>query len=314
MQRRVGSGSGSTHLPIRHSPPHGRINHQYTSPRTGHQSQSLGFEPRSGHELRPSRQQQPSHRAAGIQQRQTEYSPASTYRTYAQVVQSTSPVVAQNKAIHPSTRDSIVDGNTQPLSPHRPGLYTPSMSDETVPTLSDTQSFFEECYLSTFPQEDYSESPSEPFPSYNVASERRMLPIPPEEVGRNIRVNLDNDDQPWSSMHQRGYQDPTGPIAPHFQEMQQMDASAGYVSYASKVASSNVPGLNDLSRVQEFNRDIHNSLKNDQQSRSHVGYRQASGKSAEETYHPRPPRNFHAKQHVPTGANLQNTGTHPMAR
>ncbi|EUC47579.1 hypothetical protein COCMIDRAFT_89876 [Bipolaris oryzae ATCC 44560] len=289
--------------PSMRSPPRNRTFHPYTDPVAGYQNQASGPNLERGYGWTPSPQQQLGQRVPDTQSQRADHLLATRRLTYAEVLQKQTPFANQYNSARPSGLGSILAENMQPWAPPRRG---PGTVD--VPSDQDPSSY--ERIFAMYTNGGNSEGAREPSPYHNsIASGSSVLPTPSGPV----HGNLGNDDEPWSTVHQRGYENRMGLIRPHLPSMPQMDPSAFQDNHASEGTYLTSPDLYNLSHVQCFNKDIQSTIQPVQPTRTNSGYGQADYGVTKNTNHLRAPRQV-PNQRASGGVNTHRVNTNPVAR
>lgn len=303
MHRQRPSGGSNSPSKI-FFPPQNRTFRPYTDSVASYRNQLSGSNLPRGYGRTPSAQQQFSQRVPDTQPQRTDHLPTTRRPTYAEVVRNPTPVAIQYNSTRPSGPGSILAENVQPWGPPRHGPGT-------VDIIPDQDLSSDERMFAMYTNGGNSEGAREPSPYHNsIISGSSVLPTPSGPVHGKLR----NDDEPWSTVHQRGYENPMGSIRPHLLAMPQIDPSAFRDNHASGSTYLAPPALHSLLHIQNFNHDIQNTIQNVQPTRANSGYGQVDHGTTQNTNYRRALRQVHPNQRASGGTNTRRINTDPVAR
>ncbi|EMD91483.1 hypothetical protein COCC4DRAFT_57488 [Bipolaris maydis ATCC 48331] len=302
---------GSNSPPIMYLLPQNRTVRSYTDAVAGCQNQASLSNLQSSYRRTPPRQQEPGQRVPDTQSQRTGHLPATRRPTYAEVVRKQKPISSQYNSTHPLGPGSTLAENVQPWGPPRHGPGTANRrdvaSDMTTDIMSDQEQMSDEMMFAMYTHGGNSEGAHESSPSNSMTYRRSVLPSSAPTRGR-----LGNDDDdPWSTVHQRGSQNSMVSPRPH---LPVMGPSAFQPNHAGGGTYLAPPDLYHLSHVRNFNHDIHNAIQNAQPTRPNRVYGQTDHGTTQNTNHRRASRQVHPNQRVPSSANDRQINNDSVVR
>ncbi|KAH7559326.1 hypothetical protein BM1_04263 [Bipolaris maydis] len=291
--------------------PQNRTVRSYTDAVAGCQNQASLSNLQSSYRRTPPRQQEPGQRVPDTQSQRTGHLPATRRPTYAEVVRKQKPISSQYNSTHPLGPGSTLAENVQPWGPPRHGPGTANRrdvaSDMTTDIMSDQEQMSDEMMFAMYTHGGNSEGAHESSPSNSMTYRRSVLPSSAPTRGR-----LGNDDDdPWSTVHQRGSQNSMVSPRPH---LPVMGPSAFQPNHAGGGTYLAPPDLYHLSHVRNFNHDIHNAIQNAQPTRPNRVYGQTDHGTTQNTNHRRASRQVHPNQRVPSSANDRQINNDSVVR